>query len=172
MVYLVSGKARSGKDTFAHELIQVGAEAGKVGVIIHVADYLKYLATTYFNWNGDKDEAGRSLLQGLGTEGRSLDDDYWINITVSAIQLLAKTFDFVVIPDIRYKNEIYVPEEFFDTCSIRIEGNIDNGLTADQLQHASEIDVDDYGRWDFIVHNDGTFGDLRAEAKRIFELNS
>ncbi len=37
-------------------------------LIAHYADLVKYVAKTFFEWNGEKDEYGRSLLQHIGTE--------------------------------------------------------------------------------------------------------
>lgn len=67
-VILVSGKARSGKDSFAEELKKILIEKNKRVLVTHYAGLLKYICGEFFDWDGEKDEYGRSLLQKVGTE--------------------------------------------------------------------------------------------------------
>ena len=55
-VILISGKARSGKDTLAKVLGDYLKEQGKDVLITHYADSLKYICETVFKWDGKKDE--------------------------------------------------------------------------------------------------------------------
>ena len=57
-VILISGKARSGKDTLAKVLGDYLKEQGKDVLITHYADSLKYICETVFKWDGKKDEKG------------------------------------------------------------------------------------------------------------------
>ena len=61
-VILISGKARSGKDTLARVLKDYLKEQGKDVLVTHYADSLKYICETVFKWDGKKDEKGRQLL--------------------------------------------------------------------------------------------------------------
>ena len=65
-VILISGKARSGKDTLAKVLGDYLKEQGKEVLITHYADSLKYICETVFKWDGKKDEKGRQLLIDIG----------------------------------------------------------------------------------------------------------
>ena len=62
-VIAISGKGESGKDTIAKMLKQQLEEQNYKVMIIHFADVLKFVCRQYFNWNGEKDEHGRTLLQ-------------------------------------------------------------------------------------------------------------
>lgn len=64
----ISGKAQSGKDTTAALLKEVLETDGYTVLIAHYADLLKYICKTFFGWNGVKDEAGRQMLQYIGTD--------------------------------------------------------------------------------------------------------
>ena len=65
-VILISGKARSGKDTLAKVLGDYLKEQGKDVLITHYADSLKYICETVFKWDGKKDEKGLDSLFSAG----------------------------------------------------------------------------------------------------------
>ena len=59
-IILIGNKARMGKDTFATMLKE---ELNERAIIVHFADVLKFICKSYYNWNGEKDTFGRTLLQ-------------------------------------------------------------------------------------------------------------
>ena len=59
-VVCISGHARSGKDTVAKILHDQLVKDNTEVLITHYADLLKYICKTFFNWNGKKDEQGRT----------------------------------------------------------------------------------------------------------------
>lgn len=70
----ISGLARSGKDTLGDYACE---HAGFYKD--HFAFDLKNIAEKYFNWDGEKDDRGRHLLQLLGTEvGRNYFQEIWL----------------------------------------------------------------------------------------------
>lgn len=69
-------------------------------------------------------------------------------------------WDFFIIPDIRFKNEVETLSDD-NTIKIRvIRPGFDNGLSEAQKQHISETDLDDYTDWSYVVYNDSTLLDL------------
>ena len=58
-ILAISGKAQHGKDTFAKLLADNLKEKGNNVLVTHYADLLKYICENFFEWNGEKDEAGR-----------------------------------------------------------------------------------------------------------------
>ena len=57
-----------------------------------------------------------------------------------------------------------------DTTVIRIERpNFDNGLTDQQKNHLSEIDMDHY-KFDKIIINNGTLENLKEKIKQAFQI--
>ena len=168
MIFLVSGKAGSGKSTFAELL----ADQLDNSLIINYADLVKYIAKTYYNWNGEKDESGRALLQEIGTErGRKhVNEDIWITMTANIISILSNKYNNFIIADCRFPNEIdYRYSKKYDVYSIRIERpNYKNNLTEQQNLHESETALDDYN-FDYIVENSGTLDDLHDTAIAILE---
>lgn len=163
-VITISGKAESGKDTIAKEIKQLLEEQNYKVMIIHFADVLKFVCRQYFNWNGEKDEYGRTLLQQVGTEMREKNNpNMWVNITKELIRGIGVEFDYVLVPDTRFKEEMEMLNEYFDCISVRVlRQDIDiygvtrvhvNHLTDEQRAHKSECDLDNY-KFDFFISND------------------
>lgn len=160
---IISGKSGSGKDTFANIMREKLESTGKRCVTIHFADLVKHYLTDYYGWNGEKDEAGRTMLQSLGTDKmRSLIPEYWAETVAKFLAVAAyfNDFDVAFIPDARFPNEIETVFEFNqNSVSIRIERYNENGsmylnptLTDEQRNHPSEVSLDKYP-FDYIVEN-------------------
>ncbi len=167
-VILISGKARNGKDTVASMIAEELMSDGKRVLITHFGDLVKYICTSLFDWNGEKDEPGRSLLQYVGTDvGRSFNPDYWANFIRDMLIMFGHIWDYVLIPDTRFPNEISVMKNTFDTLHIRVQREgFSTPLTAKQQTHESEIALDNSVP-DVLVINDGTLLDLKEKIKHI-----
>ena len=163
-VIAISGKAESGKDTIAKMLKQQLEEQNYKVMIIHFADVLKFVCRQYFDWNGEKDEYGRTILQQVGTEMREKNNpNMWVNITKELIRGIGAEFDYVLVPDTRFKEEINMLNEYFDCTSVRVlrqdinsygmASDHVNHLTNEQRAHKSECDLDDYKFDYFIINN-------------------
>lgn len=167
----ISAKARHGKDTVAELLKESLENKGNKVLITHFADLLKYICKTFFGWNGEKDEKGRTLLQYIGTDvvGKKR-PSYWVDFLVDFLKLFENEWDYVIIPDCRYPIEISKVKEVFDTILLRVERpNFDNGLTEAQKNHPSEVDMDNY-TFDYIIYNDSDIKSLKTKVENfIFE---
>ena len=158
-VILLSGKAQSGKDYIANIMKQQFEENGNKVLVTHYADLLKYILKTFFNWDGKKDKKGRDLLQRVGTDViRKKMPDYWVNFISQMISFFPNEWNYILIPDARFPNEIEVIQKNPDVnvITIRINrGNFTPQLTLEQQRHPSETSLDEYG-FDYYVTNDGT----------------
>ena len=137
-VIAISGKAESGKDTIAKMLKQQLEEQNYKVMIIHFADVLKFVCRQYFDWNGEKDEYGRTILQQVGTEMREKNNpNMWVNITKELIRGIGAEFDYVLVPDTRFKEEINMLNEYFDCTSVRVLRQDINsyGMASDHVNH-------------------------------------
>ena len=179
----LSGKAESGKDTFAKYATDVVNSCAKYWNLKRIivkrvgfADALKEEASLHYNWNGVKDEKGRSLLQELGQKRRAEDENYWVKKVFRNMQ--GEMFSFykenpkpihgvIFITDLRFKNEkefLSNTKEFSELfgetkfVSVRIErSGHSNRLTDEQRNNISECDLDDEV-FDYIVENNGELG--------------
>lgn len=173
---ILSGKSGAGKDMVASFMKQELEARDKCVLVIHYGDAVKFVLRDYFNWNGEKDEYGRYLLQHIGTDlVRRVYPDFWVTIVAGLVNSLESEFDIAIIPDARFENEINVVEEICGpaTC-IRIERTT-NGeswanplLTPEQLAHPSETSLDNYV-FDYVIHNDDGLAELKDAAIATLE---
>lgn len=149
-IITISGKARHGKDTFASFLEENLNMNGYNTYVYHYADPVKMCATNYFNWDGKKDNYGRTLLQNIGTDrARARDENTWVNIGKNIIENVFHDAEYVIIPDARFPNEIDCWEDLITIKVVR--ENFENDLNETQRLHASETSLDDYV-FDLEVH--------------------
>jgi hypothetical protein len=163
-VCCISAKARHGKDTAA-ELIKEYLEfLNKKVLIIHFADLLKFICSSFFGWNGKKDEKGRSILQHIGTDVvGTKQPDYWANWVVNFLKLFEDEWDFVLIPDCRYPIEFNCVADAFETTLLRVERpQFISDLSVTQKQHISETAMDEYP-FDMIIYNDSGIEEFREK---------
>lgn len=174
---ILSGKSGAGKDMLAQFMKEELEKHNMRVLIIHYADALKWILKDYFNWDGKKDEVGRTLLQRVGTDiVRATHPGYWTGIVVGLIQSLEpySDFDVAIVPDARFSNEIDIALENLQNCvAVRIERTNTDGtewinpqLTEEQRQHPSETSLDCYG-FDYIIHNDEGLETLRESGHTL-----
>lgn len=164
-VIAVSGRARHGKDTVANILQKQLEEDGHRVFITHYADLLKYICTTFFKWNGEKDEAGRTLLQYVGTDVvRKNNPDYWVDFVADILNYFEDQWDYVVIPDTRFPNEFNrLKERGLDAVHLRVvRPDFISPLTKEQQAHPSETALDDV-KPDFYIVNDSDLKTLKRK---------
>lgn len=161
-ILCISGHAQNGKDTVAKTMRKILWGDGERVLITHYADLVKYMCRYFFGWNGIKDEAGRSLLQYVGTDKvRAKEPDYWVEFIAHILELFPNEWDYVLIPDTRFPNEInYLKDKGFDVTHIHVvRSNFDNGLTEKQKSHPSETALNGMEA-DKVIYNNGTLVDL------------
>ena len=167
----ISGKAQNGKDTsaeiFKNELIIRGHSV----LVIHQADLLKYICKAFFNWNGEKDEAGRTLLQQVGPNViRKVEPDFWVDFIAKVTGFFKDTWDYIIVPDTRFPNELEKLKandaNIFHVRVIR-EG-FKSPLTDEQQQHPSETALDGIES-DFTLINDKGIDDLYGGVVSILD---
>jgi len=109
------------------------------------------------------------MLQKIGTNVMRdyFDKDIWIK---SLLLELEQNDGNYIISDCRFKNEAQAVKDIGGIV-IRINRtNNDTALNSKRdLNHPSEIDLDDYTGFDFIIENDGTLEDLDIKIKNILK---
>ena len=167
----ISGKAQNGKDTsaeiFKNELINRGHSV----LVIHQADLLKYICKAFFNWNGEKDEAGRTLLQQVGTNViRKVEPDFWVEFIAKVTGFFKDTWDYIIVPDTRFPNELEkLKANDANVFHVRvIREGFKSPLTEEQQQHPSETALDGIES-DFTLINDKGIDDLYGGVVSILD---
>lgn len=176
-VIIISGKSGAGKDMLAHFMREKLEKKEKRVLTIHYADAVKWIAKDFFNWNGEKDEVGRTLLQHIGTDViRAKYPDFWVTIVGELVSAFEDEFDVVLIPDARFENEIEVVEDIVGpSVCVRVERKNPDGtpwvnpkFIPAQLVHPSETSLDHFS-FDYIVHNEAGLEELKDSAIAILE---
>lgn len=185
-IILIAGKKRSGKDTVADYLlknIKKSTKASLAGEVKKAAkkdfkqlqdqlnkifnDLMLYdLVTTNKHWgNEEKTFFSRSILQIYGTNifRNRVDMYYWIKKEEQNIQKTNK--DVIIIPDVRFPNELnyFKNNKSYNTISIKVNRNI----KGQKDKHKSETALDNYKNWDTIINNNSTLEALRKKANKI-----
>jgi hypothetical protein len=172
-IYIICGKARQGKDTLAGHIKEVYASMNKNAIIIAYADDIKRYAKAIVNWDGKDETKPREFLQLLGTDivRHNISDLFFVNRLIDDIKVYSYFFDAIIISDGRYPVEIDVPKTVFKNAKAIhiIRPDFDNGLKGNEQKHLSEISLDNYNNYDYIVMNDGSIEDLKEEAKKLVE---
>ena len=171
-IYLIGGKAKHGKDTFSNYLKEAYESNGKEVIVTQLSKYIKYYAREMTGWNLTEEDKPRELLQQLGTNvirEKLGKDDLFIKRTIDDIDVYSCFYDCIIISDVRFKREILdIKAAFPDAISIRMfRPDFDNGLTAEQKLHPTEIDLDDFNDFDEEIINT-TFDNLKEDAKMIY----
>ena len=168
-IYCISGRAQHGKDTTAEILCRLLKESGKRVLVTHYADLLKFICSNLFGWNGQKDENGRHILQYVGTDViRKVEPDFWVDFVIKMLDFFGDNWDYVIIPDSRFPNEINrLKEAGFNVEHIRVvRPNFESPLTEEQQKHPSETALDGVVP-DVLLKNDGDVIELENRIKSI-----
>lgn len=166
-----SGKAQHGKSTSAKIIKQILDKNNLKSVIVNYGGHVKYIAGIYYDWDGTKSEEQRTILQTVGTEiGRTAKDTFWVDRLMEDIQIFAQHFDYILIDDCRFVNEIEIPKSIgHNVITVNIKRhNFDNGLTQEQKNHKSETSLDNYN-FDYTVHSDNGIENLKTCINELYK---
>jgi hypothetical protein len=163
IVFALSGKAQSGKDTFYQFVSEYAAKNGLNSTRIAFADAVKEVAYM-LGWDGKKDDKGRKLLQMIGTDvGRAYNPNVWVDKGIEKLKFeqLCGT-DIVCFTDCRFPNEIDDLKRLDwivgQVISVRIERErAGAGVNAN---HPSECGLDNY-KFDRVIWNKGDKEDYK-----------
>ncbi len=176
-IMIISGLARSGKDTLADKIVDIAKSKNLTATKVAFAKPIKDVACILFNMTHEELEkhkekpiswlnniTPRKFLQGFGTEfvRESLDTDFWI---LKMQQEIAKTnVDIFIIPDCRFENELQIKKLYNDVVTVKVVRNIREPIS--NTEHKSELGLDD-SLFDIVFENNGTLNDISTFAKRI-----
>lgn len=176
-VLLISGKAGHGKDTVANFIKEKLEREKQKVLVIKFGDAVKWLAAKYFDFDGKKDTLGRNTLQWLGTEMlRTKYPTYWADIVAKFISA-CNCWDWVLIPDLRFYNELATVKSFNENVyTIRVERYdsygqpyINTKMELEQREHISETELDK-ANFDYWIKNDGHLSDLALKSYEIVDI--
>ena len=168
-VYIIAGKAGSGKNTTANYIKKCYEEKDKTVVITEISKYLKSFAYEVKNWDGERETKPRSFLQETGSLIRHelFNEDFFINRLLEDLKVYERLVDVVAIADARFPNEINKIKEAYDATSINVINNFSQTeLTSEQNKHESETALDDFDGYDYTLINT-TFEGLEKDVNAL-----
>lgn len=168
-LYLLSGKARSGKNEVGNIIKKY--YQNKKCILLSYSYYLKDYVKRISGWDGSEANKPRDLLQQVGIEliKNKIDSNLLIRRLIEDVKVFSYFYDVIIITDARLIDEVEkVKEEFNNITTIRVERDIDNNLTIEQKEHLTEVGLDNYNNFDYIIDNN----DYNALENEVYKIIS
>ena len=170
-VYVIAGKAGSGKNTSANYIKEYYEEKGKKVVITEISKYLKLFAYELLNWDGKRETKPRKFLQDVGSYIRyeAFDEDFLINRLVEDVKIYEKYVDVVIVADARLPREIDGLKNEYNATAIKIINKFnDYELKNEEKVHETEVALNSYDKFDYVIENE-TFNKLKEDIYKLVE---
>ena len=125
-------------------------------VITEYSKYLKNFAKELTDWDGNSNTKPRSYLQELGDKIRKIDSKYFVNNMLDDLRIYETLTDNVVISDVRMPEEIEdIKLNYDNVYAIYVENQFaQSKLTVAEQSHITEVALDSYEEFDYILAND------------------
>ncbi len=165
-IYIISGKAKSGKDKMADMIIEKNKD--KKCIKLSYAYYLKQYVKKITGWDGLEETKPRKILQDFGIDflKNKIDKYFLINRVLEDVEIYSYFYDLIIITDARLIEEIEIPKQKLKNITvIRIKGD-HNNLSIEEKNHITETNLDDYKNFDYVIDNNN----LEEELNKILEL--
>ena len=174
-IFVLAGCARCGKDVFGKYMKEKFDSKGFNSCILRFTTPLYEYAENYFSWNGNLREKPREFLQEMGIEviqKKLGKETFLIDRLCEDIEILKNFFDIFIITDGRLIREFEELKKIYpDTKIIHIiRENYDSGLSEKQKQHITELEMDNYDKYDYVVYNK-SLEKLYLDADKIIDDN-
>ena len=168
-LYVLTGKARNGKDTVTDILEKLYTDKGKSVLRLSYGAYPKYYVKELFNWDGKDDTKPRELLTEVSMYARKINPNYMIRIMEEDINILKEYTDIIIITDSRMIEEMEMPKEKFGCAKvIKVERpNFQSPLSAEQQTHILETSIDNYTNYDYLITNDSGLDELKEKVENL-----
>ena len=156
-VFLIAGKAGSGKSEVAKIIKNYYEKLKEKTVITEYSKYLKLYAKEMLDWDGNNQNKPRDFLQEMGLFIREnlKQKDLLIKRMKTDMLVYEHFFKNVVISDVRYPEEIILmKEDYPKAISILVVNDLeDSPLTIKQARHKTEHALDNYEGFDYVIYN-------------------
>jgi len=156
-IYLIAGKAGSGKGEVARIIKEYYLAKKHKPLITEYSKYLKMYAKEIVGWDGSEPKP-RKFLQDLGVTIRENMDmpKMLINRMIDDIRVYALYYDVVIISDVRYPEEIAeMKKTFKNVKAIYVINQFGKSeLSLEEQKHVTETALENYGNFDVTITND------------------
>lgn len=158
LIILIAGRARSGKSILAKQLKLTYEKYNKKVIVSPYTKYLKHYIEEITNEKINDENKPRDLLQQISSKiikeelGKY---NFFIDRQIEDIEIYSYFADVILIPDVRFPNEIKtIKEKFHNVVSIGItRKNYISNLTKEQLEDITETALNNYHDYDYKIEN-------------------
>ena len=168
-IYLVAGKAGSGKGEVARIIEEHYLANNKKTIITEYSKYLKMYANEIEGWDG-KEPKPRKFLQDLGVTIKENMDmpNMLIDRMKEDIKIYSLYCDVVIISDVRYPEEIEeMKKSFQEVYSIYVINQFGKSeLSIEEQMHVTETALENYSDFDITITND----DINVLDNRVIDF--
>lgn len=98
----------------------------------------------------------RQIWIEVGNKMREVHEDVWIDFALNGV-----SGDVIIITDLRFRNEAMKVKEKNGTLVKLVREGLPSGADP------AEIDLDEWGNWDFVVLNNGDLEDLHGKIEEF-----
>lgn len=167
-IFLIAGKAGSGKNEVAKLIKEYYIYKLEECAITSYSKYIKNFALELTNWDGIEGNKPRDFMQRLGDDMRKNDPNFLVSNMIKDITIYQKYVENVVISDVRMPNEIEeIKNSFENVYAFYIVNQFGSSkLTIEQQSHITEVALEDYPDFDYIIAND----DLSRLKEKVFAI--
>ena len=167
-IFLIAGKAGSGKNEVAKLIKEYYIYKLEECAITSYSKYIKNFALELTNWDGTESNKPRDFMQRLGDDMRKNDPNFLVSNMNKDITIYQKYVENVVISDVRMPNEIEeIKNSFENVYAFYIVNQFGSSkLTIEQQSHITEVALEDYPDFDYIIAND----DLSKLKEKVFAI--
>lgn len=170
-IFVLCGKSSSGKDTAFDFFKDIYENKGKKIIGISYASYLKIYASNVLGWNkDDEDSKPRDFLQQIGVEliKNKINPRLVLDRILDDIRVYSYFYDVIVITDARFTDEIEEVRSNFDKVSVvKVYRDNNSKLSEIEKNHLTEVSLDGYNNFDYVVSNNGSFLELEEKINNI-----
>ena len=160
MIFIVNGKPRAGKDTFA-QILNEYMDVYKYSSVTKVKEIAKQCG-----WSGAKEERDRKFLHELKMLTSAYSDMSYNDVIEEIDKFKKGELDAdIFIVDVREPEDIDRLVKATKAFTIFIENNRVPSITS----NAADANVENY-RYDFVIQNNGTLEDFEGNIKLFMEV--
>lgn len=160
MIFIVNGKPRAGKDTFA-QILNEYMDVYKYSSVTKVKEIAKQCG-----WTGAKEERDRKFLHELKMLTSAYSDMSYSDVIEEIDKFKKGELDAdIFVVDVREPEDIDRLVKATNAFTIFIENNRVPSITS----NAADANVENY-RYDFVIQNNGTLEDFEANIKLFIEV--
>ena len=169
-IFILSGKAKSGKNEVARIIEKYYGRENCIQVAY--AYYLKDYLVRMGKYNESEKTKHRGLLQEFGFDflGKQIDSKFLIHRVLEDIEVFSYFYDVIIITDARLIDEIEIPKQKYNNITtIRVKSKNENDLTEEERKHITEIGLDTYTNFDYVIENDSDLEQLKNKTIEILK---